>query len=121
MYLIEQAIKATKLRVSLQVVSDGEQAIGFFDRTIRDSGAPAPDLVILDINLPRKQGGDVLKHMRRIPRCAKARVIAVSTSDSANDRQEMMELGARAYFRKPSEYAEFMKLGELVQSIMERR
>jgi hypothetical protein len=54
-------------------------------------------------------------------RCANALVIAVSTSDSARDREQMTELGVNGYFRKPSECAAFMKLGDLVKGLLAER
>ena len=117
-YLIKEAIAAAKLPVCLHIVQNGEQAIRFFDQADSLSDAPRPALVILDINLPRKPGYEVLKHMRKSPSCGKARVIAVSTSDSIRDREQMAELGADGYFRKPSVYADFMKLGDLVQAVL---
>src|SRR5262249_7095276 len=81
-FLIEEAIRATKLPLFLHVARNGEQAIQFFDRADRASDAPCPALVILDINLPRKPGYEVLKHMRRGRRCGRTPVIVVSTSDS---------------------------------------
>jgi chemotaxis family two-component system response regulator Rcp1 len=118
-FLIQEAIEAKKLALALYVVKDGEQAVRYFDQVDKDDAAPCPSLVILDINLPKKQGGEVLKHMRRSLRCRDALVIAVSTSDSARGRQQMMELGANDYFRKPSEYAAFMKLGDVVKRLLE--
>lgn len=119
-FLIERAIAGTRLCVSLHVVKDGQQAIQFLDeaRDQAEAGKPCPDLVILDINLPKKQGGDVLKHLRDISRCAQARVIVVSSSDASRDREQMAELGADAYFRKPSDLDEFMKLGDLIKTIL---
>lgn len=93
----------------------------FFDQIDLDSGLPALAIVILDINLPKRQGGDVLKHMRRGRRCADALVIIASTSDSKRDREEMQKLGAAAYFHKPSEYDEFMKLGDIVKGLLDAR
>src|SRR5579862_9656548 len=117
-FLIQEAIQATKLPMVLHVVRDGEQATRYFDEADGDVSMPCPSLVILDINLPKKQGGEVLKHMRRSRRCATALVIAVSTSDSARDREQMSELGVDVYFRKPSEYAAFMKLGDVVKGLL---
>jgi len=116
--LIERAIRDAKLPVSILQVRDGEQAVQFFDRADRDPDAPCPDLVLLDINLPRKPGSQVLQHLRQSARCARARVIVVSTSDAQTDRSRMEELGADAYFHKPSEFDEFMKLGELVRTVL---
>lgn len=117
-FLIRRAIKAAQLNLNLHVVRDGEQAIRFFDAADLDEAAPHPALVVLDINLPKKQGGDVLRHMRKSRRCGQALVLAVSTSDSAQDRKIMADLGAQAYFRKPSEYADFMKLGDLIKELL---
>ena len=118
-FLIEEAIHATGLDLTVHIVKDGEQAVRFFDRADADVNMPSPALVILDINLPKKQGGEVLKYMRASRRCANALVIAVSTSDSQRDREQLAQLGARGYFRKPSNYDEFMKLGNLIQAAME--
>jgi len=106
------------MQVAFHVAKNGEQAIGYFDRIDRENQTAKPALVILDINLPRKPGFEVLKHLRRSRRCAKARVIVVSTSNSARDREQMKELGADHYFQKPSEFAGFLKLGELVQELL---
>jgi chemotaxis family two-component system response regulator Rcp1 len=117
-FLIRKAIEKTKLPVTLHVVKDGLQAMRFFDQADSNPAAPCPTLVLLDINLPRKQGGEVLKYMRNSRKCGKALVIAVSSSDSPRDREEMMKLGAGGYFRKPSEYKDFMKLGDLVKALL---
>jgi DNA-binding response OmpR family regulator len=117
-FLIEEAIAGTRLPLTLYVAKDGEQAILFFDRTDAHPDLPCPSLIILDINLPKKQGGDVLKHMRLSRRCADALVIVVSTSDSVQDREQMRNLGADGYFRKPSAYDEFMKLGNIVKTLL---
>jgi DNA-binding response OmpR family regulator len=117
-FLIQEAIEAKKLRLALHFVRDGEKAIRYFDETDGDASLPCPSLVILDINLPKKQGGDVLRHMRQSRRCANALVIAVSTSDSVRDRKQMTDLGANEYFRKPSEYAAFMRLGDIVKGLL---
>jgi two-component system, chemotaxis family, response regulator Rcp1 len=118
-FLIQEALEAAKFPVTLHVVTDGEQAVRFFDQADGDANMPCPVLVILDINLPRKQGGEVLKYMRTTRRCRNAVVIAVSTSDSPQDREQMTNLGANAYFRKPSEYDDFMKLGGLVKRLLD--
>jgi DNA-binding response OmpR family regulator len=117
-FLIQEAMKKARLQLALHVVRDGEQAVQFFDRADDDPRIPCPALVILDINLPKKEGGDVLTYMRHSRKCADALVIAVSTSDSAQDRKRMTTLGADRYFRKPSEYDEFMKLGEIVKTLL---
>jgi DNA-binding response OmpR family regulator len=100
------------------VVQDGEKALRFFEQLDRDDTTPCPVLVIIDINLPKKHGGEVLQEMRRSRRCANALVLVVTSSDSASDRDAMAKLGVNGYFRKPSEYDEFMKLGEVVLDLL---
>ena len=70
--------------------------------------------MILDINLPKKHGIEVLQHLRRSDRCREARVIVVSTSNAGKDREAVMTSGADAYFSKPSRYDDFLKLGDLI-------
>ena len=119
-FLIEEAIAAAGLPLAVHIARNGDEAIEFFDRADSVQDAPCPVLILLDINLPRRSGYDVLKHMRRSRRCASAHVIAVSTSDSQTDRRKMAELGTDSYFRKPSEYADFMKLGDVVKTVLAR-
>lgn len=117
-FLIREAIQAAKIEADLHVVKDGEQAVRFFEQVDGDDAAPCPVLVILDINLPRRHGGEVLQRIRKSRRCGDGLVIAISTSDSARDRQEMAKLGANDYFHKPSDYREFMKLGDMVRDLL---
>jgi DNA-binding response OmpR family regulator len=120
-FLIQDAIETAKLDVALHIVKDGEQAIRFFDQADSDADMPCPALVILDINLPRKHGNAVLQHMRLSRKCGKALVLAVSSSASDRDREEMAKLGANGYFQKPSDYDDFMKLGDIIKGLLGRR
>ena len=115
--MIRAAITAADIHADLHVVRDGEQTVRLFDEADSDDAAPFPTLVILDINLPRKQGSEVLQHIRKSRRCGTASVLVVSTSNSAEDRERMMKLGANAYFHKPSQYADFMKMGDVVKGL----
>jgi DNA-binding response OmpR family regulator len=117
-FLICEAIQAQNLDVDLHIVSDGEKAIRFVDQADHDDGAPCPALVILDINLPKKSGAQVLQEMRQGRKCSKTAVLVVTSSDSASDRAEMAKLGVKGYFRKPSDYEDFMKLGVIVKSLL---
>lgn len=117
-YLIRRAIEAANLSAGLEVIRDGEQAIRFLDEVDNDA-KPCPDLIILDINLPRKPGADVLQHMRQTKKCSKTLVVVVSTSEAPKDLDAMMKLGASCYFHKPSAYADFMKLGDIVKELLE--
>lgn len=117
-FLIRESLEAAHVDADLHVVPDGEKAIRFFQQAELDAAAPCPDLILLDINIPKRQGRDVLKGLRQSSRCANALVLVVTSSDSAHDREEMTELGARGYFRKPSDYRDFLKLGDLVKALL---
>ncbi|HEY1759853.1 MAG TPA: response regulator [Bryobacteraceae bacterium] len=119
-FLIREALRRSAIEAQIHVVDDGEKAIGFFEHADADPGAPCPDLVLLDINIPRYRGGDILRHLRGSSRCAGAPVLIVTSSNSPHDRKEMESLGANGYFCKPSEFSEFMKLGPIVREMLAR-
>ena len=119
-YLIRQALKKSGIDAQIHVADDGEKAVMFFEQADADAGAPCPDLILLDINMPRYKGGDILRKLRASARCKDALVLIVTSSDSQRDREDMEGFGANGYFRKPSEFSEFMKLGPLVRDLLAR-
>jgi CheY-like chemotaxis protein len=120
-FLIRETIQATGIKTQVHVVKDGEEATRFFDDADRDDSAPCPWLVILDINLPKKHGTQVLRHLRESRRCRGASVIVVSTSNAAKDREDVFLNGADAYFCKPSKYDDFLKLADLIREWLPKR
>jgi CheY-like chemotaxis protein len=117
LFLTREALAG--LDVEIQVATDGEKALEFLKRAEVDANAPCPDLIILDINLPRRRGGDILRAMRGFARCRNVKVLIVTSSDSSSDREEMDRLGTNGYFHKPSNYREFMKLGGIVRRLLD--
>ncbi len=71
--------------------------------------------------MPRYKGGDILRKLRTGSRCKHTLVLVVTSSDSSRDRAEMDALGANGYFRKPSEFSEFMLLGQIVRDLLTRK
>jgi CheY-like chemotaxis protein len=118
LFLIKDAIKSAGVQADLHVVHDGQEAIQFFEQATASPGAPCPDLVLLDLNIPKKDGIEVLRHLRQSERCQKSLVLVVTSSDSARDREGVNALGINGYFRKPSAYAEFLKLGTIVKDLL---
>jgi CheY-like chemotaxis protein len=114
-FLIRAAIDLAGIQAEIDIARDGEQATRFCDAADENASAPHPSMVILDINLPKKRGIEVLEHLRRSRRCGSAAVIVVSSSSVAKDRDAVMQGGAQAYFRKASEYDEFLKLADLIR------
>jgi len=120
-FIIRKAIAAAEPDADLQVVYDGEAATQLLDDLDADENAACPDIVLLDLNLPKKNGDDVLKHLRASKRCANALVLIVSSSDVPRDQSAVASLGIAGYFKKPFELAEFMELGPLVKALLEDR
>ena len=81
-------------------------------------GDPCPDIVLLDLNLPKVDGPEVLTEFRKHPECARTPVIVISSSDAHKDRERMAGLGISRYFRKPSDLDGFLRLGALVREVM---
>jgi CheY-like chemotaxis protein len=119
-YLVREALKRAGGDFQLTVLEDGEKAVQFIDRMDRDENAACPSLVLLDLNLPKKSGEQVLEHMRSSRRCGHIPVIVVTSSDSPRDKAQAARLGATQYFRKPSRLDEFMQLGPLVRDLLQK-
>jgi CheY-like chemotaxis protein len=117
-FLIREAIREARLNAEIQVLNDGEKAIQHVDQMDLNAEAPTPDLILLDLNLPRKSGREVLRHIRDSRRLAQAKVLVVTSSDLARDGLDVSQLGVAGYFRKPTSYAAFLKLGEHVSQLL---
>jgi CheY-like chemotaxis protein len=117
---VMEAMRFEGLDVHLEVVNDGERAIQMLDRVDAGSESALPTLLLLDVNVPRKSGTEVLERLRRSPRCGEIPVVMISSSDSPLDRKRAFDLGATEYFHKPSSLMEFMQLGKLVRRLHEK-
>jgi CheY-like chemotaxis protein len=110
-YLIRKALEDRQLAHRLHVVEDGERAAEF----LRAAGAegPCPDLILLDLNLPRLDGHELLQQVREHPQCCDKPVIVISSSDSPKDYELAQRLDA-TFFRKPSDLEEFLRIADLI-------
>jgi CheY-like chemotaxis protein len=117
--LVEEALEEAKLDCSVHVMRDGVRAFEFLEQLDAEPDRPAPDVVLLDLNLPKIGGEEVLKRVRRSPKCEGVKVLIISSSDVPADRERVMKLGATDYFRKPSGLAQFMLLGNKVRAMIE--
>lgn len=114
--LTREVLSKCRLHFHVNAVNDGQQAVLFLRRQGNYHDAPAPDLLVLDLNLPRKDGREVLKEIKSDPKLAKIPVIVFTTSQASSDVMGSYELGANCYLRKPGNLAEFR---EAVQSMAE--
>jgi CheY-like chemotaxis protein len=118
-FLVREALEQAGVRAELQILEDGEVAIGFLEAIESNEKAPRPNLVILDLNLPLVSGEKVLEHVRQMRRCGSTPVIILTSSESPRDRDAVIRLGATDYFRKSSNLDEFMALGFVVRNLLD--
>ena len=118
-FLVKEALAHHRLAHGMYVVRDGGEALAFIHRMGKTGPVPCPDVLLLDLNLPKVDGPEILVAFRKHPECAQTPVIVISSSDAHKDRQRMDALGVSSYFRKPSNLEEFMQLGALVQKVVE--
>ena len=117
-FLIRQAILSHSLDLDLYVASDGDQAYEFIERADNDSESPCPELVLLDLNLPKRSGREVLERLRQSAEYSTVPVVVLTSSDLSDDRKKLSALGADRYFCKPSTYDEFLKIGAVIKELL---
>jgi CheY-like chemotaxis protein len=117
-FLVRRALDKHIGPYQLLLAKDGEEALRVLECADADESADSPNFVILDLNLPRHSGIEILKRLRNFPKYAAAPVIIFTSSDSPQDKVEAFRLGANRYFQKPTDLAGFMKLGEMVKEIL---
>ena len=119
-FLVREALRAHDVAVNLHVVRDGESAIQFIEAAERDAGSPCPQLALLDLNLPRKSGLEVLARLRLSAKCGHIPVAIISSSKSMLEATTITQLRADHFFTKPSDYDRFMALGAIVKNLLQR-
>jgi len=114
--LARVALETSKIRNMVHVVGDGEEAMAFLRRQGKHAGAPRPDLVLLDLNLPKKDGREVLAEIKADPDLKRIPVVVLTTSKEEEDILKTYNLHANCYITKPIDLRQFMKV---VRSIEE--
>jgi len=110
-----EALEHEKFRNVISVVTDGEEALAFLRREGGFVAAPRPDLVLLDLNLPKKDGREVLAEMKRDVNLRSIPVAVLTSSEDDEDVFRAYELGANCYITKPVDLEEFLKVVRAVQ------
>ena len=113
--LAAEALKESRFDNQLHWVADGVRAMAFLRRQGEDARAPRPDLILLDLNLPRKDGREVLAEVKGDPILKRIPVVVLTTSKADTDRNRSYELHANCYFVKPRQWDEFVELMEEIR------
>jgi two-component system, chemotaxis family, response regulator Rcp1 len=116
-YLIREALREHAVDCTLHVVSDGKDALGIISGE-ESSYSGSLSLIILDLNLPRHDGIEILQKLRESSRLDHVPVVVLTSSDSPRDRVLANELGATRYLRKPSSLDEFLSLGAVFKELL---
>jgi CheY-like chemotaxis protein len=108
--LIREAFDFNKVHNNLNVVSDGEQALDYLRGAGDYAGRTRPDLVLLDLNLPRKDGREVLAEVKSDPDLRTIPIVVLTTSEAEEDVLKSYQLHANAYVTKPVDFERFVSI-----------
>lgn len=118
-FVIKRVLHECGLDHNVHVATDGQQALLYLRSLSDDPSPPTPALVLLDLNVPKVSGIEVLRQLRA-GRWSEIPVIIVTSSVSEGDRRAVQALGAEAYFQKPDDLAAYMELADVINRILAR-
>lgn len=113
--LTMEAFKEGKIRNHLSVVSDGVEALAFLRREGPYANAPRPDIILLDLNLPKKDGRDVLAEIKAEEDLKRIPVVVLTTSNAEKDILGAYDLHTNRYITKPVDFAQFVTAVKLIE------
>ncbi len=105
-----EVFKSGRVTNRISVAPDGEEAIRFLRRQGKYAGEPRPDLILLDLNLPKKDGREVLSEIKADPDLKSIPVIVLTTSDADQDVWKAYDAGVNSYITKPVDLNQFVKV-----------
>lgn len=114
--LLREALKECQLSSHLSVVRDGEQALAFLNCRGAYRECPRPALILLDFNLPRKNGRDVLAAIKQDDQLRGIPVIVLSSSSQSADVAKAYDLHANCFIPKPSSWDQWVKIGQQIEA-----
>jgi two-component system response regulator len=114
--LTKEALEESKLQVSLNVVRDGVEAIAYLRREGEYTQATRPDLILLDLNLPRLNGREVLQEIKNDDKLKLIPIVVLTTSDTHEDIRSSYDLGANCYINKPLGMDEFIQIVRAIEN-----
>jgi len=114
--LTREAFHDAKVMINLHVASDGAEAMAFLRHEGKYAGVPRPDLILLDLNLPKKDGREVLKEIKESPALCSIPVVILTTSASDADVMRSYQLHANCYITKPVNLDGFLAVIQSIDS-----
>ena len=108
--LTRRALEEDVLRVDLRIVSDGEEALDYLFQRGPYRAAPRPDLILLDLNMPKRNGREVLEVLKASPELCRIPVVVLTTSQQEADIIATYDLGCNSYVQKPVELDQFINV-----------
>ena len=113
--LTREALTEAKVRNRLHVVDDGAKAVDFLYRRAPYADSPRPDIILLDLNLPKKDGRQVLSEIRADPQLAEIPVVVLTTSAAEEDVVRAYRLHANCYITKPVDFKRFLTVVKSIE------
>jgi CheY-like chemotaxis protein len=114
--LIEEVFEEAKIRNTLHIAEDGEEAILFLRGEGKFSGSPRPDIILLDLNLPKKDGREVLREIKEDNNLKNIPVVVLTTSRAERDILRSYDLHANAYVTKPLDFDQLIKVVKSIEN-----
>jgi chemotaxis family two-component system response regulator Rcp1 len=113
--LVQEALQEAKVRNSMNVVGDGVEALAYLHKQGRYARVPRPGLILLDLNLPRKNGFEVLQEIKGDETLKHIPVVVLTTSQSEQDIVKSYDLNANAYVTKPVDLIQFLSVVKAIE------
>jgi chemotaxis family two-component system response regulator Rcp1 len=113
--LTQEALRDAKVRNNVHVAADGDEAMAFLRNEGRHARTPRPDVILLDLNLPRKSGREVLDEIKQDDRLKHIPVVILTTSQAEQDVLQSYRLRANAYVTKPLDLEQFLKVVKSIE------
>ena len=113
-FLVKAALDAASIACDIEIERDGAEGLSLMSRIGRGE-IPCPDLLLLDLNLPKVTGDRILREARQNPLSANLPIIVMSSSGAYREMATVVQLGIWHYFRKPNSMEEYMMLGPIVR------
>lgn len=112
--LTQEGLRNSKVRNNLNVAQDGDEALAFLRQEGPHAGTPRPDLILLDLNLPKRSGREILEDIKNDPSLRSIPVVVLTTSEADEDILRAYHLQAACYITKPVSLDRFMKVVQAI-------